>query len=94
MDGATINGQQIKVNEVSSAFKLACFCCLHTYMIRPAPVVMEVVAAVAVEDMAEAVVEEDMEVEAMVVAVAVVDMEVTLSSITSPHLVLIYGILQ
>jgi len=42
---------------------------------RPAPVVMEVVAAVAVEDMVEAVVEEDMEVEAMAVAAVVVDME-------------------
>jgi len=38
-------------------------------------VVMEVVAAVAVEDMVEAVVEEDMEVEAMAVAAVVVDME-------------------
>ena len=94
MDGATINGQQIKVNEVSSVFKLVYCCFFYMYTNRPAPVVMEVVAAVAVEDMAEAAVEEDMEVEAMVVAVAVVDMEVTFSSITSPHLVLIYGILR
>ena len=56
------------------------------YTNRPAPVVMEVAADVAAEDMAEAVVEEDMEVEAMVVAVAVVDMEVTFSSIKSTHL--------
>jgi hypothetical protein len=39
-------------------------------------VVMEVAADVAVEDMAEAAVVEDMEAEAMAAAVAVVDMEV------------------
>ena len=55
-------------------------------MSRPAPVVTEVAADVAEEDMAEAAVEEDMEVEAMAVAVAVVDMEVTFSSIYPPCL--------
>ena len=43
---------------------------------RLVPVVMEVVADVAVEDMAEAAVVEDMEAEATAAAVAVVDMEV------------------
>jgi len=43
---------------------------------RLVPVVMEVAADVAVEDMAEAAVVEDMEAEAMAAAVAVVDMEV------------------
>merc|ERR1719264_2359505 len=43
---------------------------------RPVPVVMEVAADVAVEDMAEAAVVEDMEAEATAAAVAVVDMEV------------------
>ena len=44
---------------------------------RLVPVVMEA-ADVAVEDMAEAAVVEDMEAEAMAAAVAVVDMEVYL----------------
>ena len=52
---------------------------------------MEVVADVAVEDMAEAAVEEGTEAEAMVAAVAVVDMEVTSSSIELSHLVRIFG---
>ena len=78
MDGATINGQQIKVNEVSNVFK-----CLQIYMLymnRLVPVVMEAVAAavdVAVEDMVEAAVAVDMEVVAMEAAVAVEDTEVS-----------------
>ena len=94
MDGATINGQQIKVNEVSIVFKLVCSRLLLSYMLymnRPAPVVMEVVADVAAEDMEVAAVEEGTEAEAMVAAVAVVDMEVTFSSIKLSHLVRIFG---
>ena len=76
MDGATINGQQIKVNEVSNHIERFLLHIYMVFMIRLVPAVMEVVVDVAVEDMAEAAAEEDMEVEAMAAAVVVVDMEV------------------
>ena len=76
MDGATINGQQIKVNEVSNHIERFLLHIYMVYMIRLVPAVMEVVVDVAVEDMAEAAAEEDMEGEAMAAAMVVVDMEV------------------
>ena len=85
MDGATINGQQIKVNEVSIHFlaNTVCNSNVHSKTIRHAPVVMEVAAVVvAVEDTAEDVVEEDMEVGVTAVDVVVVDMEVFILSIS------------
>ena len=89
MDGATINGQQIKVNEVSIYFlaNTVCNSNVHSKTIRHAPVVMEVAAVVAVEDTVEDVVEEDMEVVvADMVDVVVVDMEVFILGISSSNI--------
>ena len=72
MDGATINGQQIKVNEVRVVALPH-----HTLHVCFRLVLVEMAAAVAVEDMEAAVVAAVMEVVvATVVAAVVVDMEV------------------
>ena len=74
MDGATVNGQQIKVNEVSVLLSVAPLPHHFFLCFRLALVVMG--AAVAVEDMEAAVVAAVMEVVAMVVAAVVADTEV------------------
>ena len=73
MDGATINGQQIKVNEVRVVALPH-----HTLHVCFRLVLVEMAAAVAVEDMEAAVVAAVMEVVvvATVVAAVVVDTEV------------------